>query len=82
MKLFIENFIEMMSVERAASLNTQSAYQRDLNDFYNFLSKKRTDFRLVNQQIIRSYISEINSVGIKSNTLDRKISSIRQFNNT
>jgi integrase/recombinase XerD len=79
MKLFIENFIEMMSVERAASLNTQSAYQRDLNDFYNFLSKKRTDFRLVNQQIIRSYISEINSIGIKSNTLARKISSIRQF---
>jgi len=79
MKVFIENFIEMMVVERAASLNTQVAYQKDLHDFYNFLLKKGTDFKKVDQQIIRLYINEINSKSIKSNTLARKISSIRQF---
>ena len=39
MKVFLENFIEMMAVERAASLNTQIAYKNDLSDFYNFSTR-------------------------------------------
>ena len=79
MKVFLENFIEMMAVERAASLNTQIAYKNDLSDFYNYLLKRGTDIKKVDQQTVRLYINEINSKNIKSNTLARKISSIRQF---
>ena len=79
MEVLLENFIEMMAVERAASLNTQIAYKNDLTDFYNFLLKRGTDIKKVDQKIIRLYINEINSKNIKSNTLARKISSIRQF---
>ncbi len=37
----LENFLEMLQVERGASANTVDAYRRDLLTLHNFLSKRR-----------------------------------------
>ena len=57
MNLLIENFLEMLSVERAASNNTLSAYKRDLMDFYDFLKKRKIEIKTVDSGIIREYLN-------------------------
>ena len=79
MNLLIENFLEMLSVERAASNNTLSAYKRDLMDFYDFLKKRKIEIKTVDSGIIREYLNKINTSGIMNSTSARKLSSLRQF---
>ena len=79
MKQYIENFIEMMAVERASSRNTQYAYSKDLQYFRKYLEGRKINFMRVDQEIIREYLKYINKNGIKNNTSARKLSSLRQF---
>ena len=79
MKQYIENFIEMMAVERASSRNTQYAYSKDLQYFCKYLEGRKINFMRVDQEIIREYLKYINKNGIKNNTSARKLSSLRQF---
>ena len=79
MKQYIENFIEMMAVERACSRNTQYAYSKDLYYFCKYLEGRKINFMGIDQEIIREYLKYINKNGIKNNTSARKLSSLRQF---
>ena len=79
MKHYIENFIEMMAVERASSHNTQYAYRKDLQYFCNYLEGRKIDFMRIDQETIREYLKYINKYDIKNNTSARKLSSLRQF---
>jgi len=79
MKQYIENFIEMMAVERASSRNTQYAYSKDLQYFCKYLEGRKINFMRVDQEIIREYLKYINKNAIKNNTSARKLSSLRQF---
>ena len=67
MKQYIENFIEMMAVERASSRNTQYAYSKDLQYFCKYLEGRKINFMRVDQEIIREYLKYINK---KSNHED------------
>lgn len=79
MKQYIENFIEMMAVERACSRNTQYAYSKDLYYFCKYLEDRKINFMGIDQEIIREYLKYINKNDIKNNTSARKLSSLRQF---
>ena len=79
MKQYIENFIEMMAVERACSRNTQYAYSKDLYYFCKYLEGRKINFMRIDQEIIREYLKYINKNDIKNNTSARKLSSLRQF---
>ena len=79
MKHYIENFIEMMAVERACSRNTQYAYSKDLYYFCKYLEGRKINFMRIDQEIIREYLKYINKNDIKNNTSARKLSSLRQF---
>ncbi len=79
MKQYIENFIEMMAVERACSRNTQYAYSKDLYYFCKYLEGRKINFMGIDQEIIREYLKYINKNDIKNNTSARKLSSLRQF---
>ena len=79
MRQYIENFIEMMAVERASSYNTQYAYRKDLQNFCNYIEGRKIDFMRIDQETIREYLKYINKYDIKNNTSARKLSSLRQF---
>lgn len=74
---FIENFLESMMAERAASLNTIEAYRRDLEGLEEFSTPKNiTELKLAD---LRSYIQYLQKQGYSAKSINRKISSIRQF---
>ena len=73
----IENFLETMAAERAASFNTIEAYRRDLEGLKEFIAEKELiELKLVD---LRGYIQHLQKQGYSSRSINRKISSVRQF---
>ena len=79
MSQLIENFIEMMSVERAASQNTLTSYKHDLTDLSHYFKRKKLSLEKVENTSLREYFREISKSGATSSTLARHMSTIRQF---
>ncbi len=75
----IENFLEMMSVERGCAKNTIEAYQRDLEDFAHFIGKKNISISKADRDIIIKYLERLNSIGKAKSTIARQLSAIKQF---
>jgi integrase/recombinase XerD len=73
----INNFLEMLSAERGASLNTISAYRLDLDSLAEFLGTK--DLTLVKLDDLRSYIRYLQKQAYSARSINRKISSMKQF---
>jgi integrase/recombinase XerD len=80
----IEDFLEMMAAERAASENTLNSYRSDLEDFaeniekYNSASEGKT-LLSVQTEGIRAYLKRLQKAQIASSTSARKLSSLRGF---
>jgi integrase/recombinase XerD len=70
----IENFFDMMSAERGASINTIAAYRRDLLDF-----SATGDMRHATRDDVRKYLALLSNSGIASSSQARKLSALRQF---
>jgi len=70
----IENFLDMMSAERGASINTIAAYRRDLLDF-----SASGDMRRAARDDVRKYLKSLSNSGIASSSQARKLSALRQF---
>lgn len=72
----IAAFLEMMSAERGASLNTLDAYRRDLSDASEFLGGS-----LVKAQSpdIAAYMADLKSRGMAPSTAARRLSAIKRF---
>ena len=79
MSQLIENFIEMMSVERAASLNTLTSYKNDLTNLSRYLNRKKILLENAENASMREYFREITKSGATSSSLARHMSTIRQF---
>jgi integrase/recombinase XerD len=68
----IEAFLDMMSAERGASINTIAAYRRDLLDF----AAKR-DLKRAARDDVKAYLASLASLAGSSQA--RKLSALRQF---
>src|SRR5690349_24481928 len=75
----IESFLEMMSAERGASINTLSAYRRDLLDFSVHLSTKAGSMRSATRDDIKAYLAFLSRSGVSGSTQARRLSGLRQF---
>ena len=75
----IESFLEMMSAERGASINTLSAYRRDLLDFSVHLSTKAGSMRSATRDDIKAYLAFLSRSGVSGSTQARRLSALRQF---
>ena len=73
----IENFIEMLLVERNASSNTISAYKSDLEYWQVFLKNKS----LVEADVsdVQQYLKSLYDGDLKPATRARRLSALRQF---
>jgi len=70
----IEAFLDMMSAERGAGLNTLAAYRRDLVDFAD-----HTDLAKAGREQVRTFLSGLSRSGAAASTQARKLSALRQF---
>lgn len=73
----IESFLEMMTAERGAALNTTESYARDLLDAASFLKAKSESFETVMPATLQAYLASLN--GFSPRTVARRLSSLRQF---
>jgi integrase/recombinase XerD len=74
-----EAFLEMMSVERAASPNTLSAYARDLTDAQGFLMSRGRDLADAEAQDVEAYFTALGARGLAAATAARRRAAVRQF---
>lgn len=74
---FLENFLEMLAAERGSSLNTLAAYKFDLENFIEFIHP--LSIEKVTLQDLRNYIQFLKKQDYSSRSINRKISSLKQF---
>jgi integrase/recombinase XerD len=72
-------FLDMIATERNASKNTLDAYRRDLDDYAEFLSGKKSEFSKADTQTIRNYLSALAKRELAAASVARKLSAIRQL---
>ena len=70
-----EAFLEMLAAERGASVNTLSAYRRDLDDFRSHTGRLAG----ASETELRRYLSSLAGRGFAATSQARKLSAIRQF---
>ena len=75
----VETFLDMMSAERGASINTLAAYRRDLLDFYGFLAGRGADATRATRDHIKHYLVSLSSSGAAGSSQARRLSALRQF---
>jgi integrase/recombinase XerD len=75
----IEAFLDMMSAERGASINTLSAYRRDLLDFSGFRAGKGGSAKSATRDDIKAYLAMLSKSGAAGSTQARRLSALRQF---
>jgi len=77
--IYIDRFLDMMSAERGAAENTLDSYGRDLDDFTNFMRRRKYPPEAAEVGQIRSYLRALSEAGIAASTSSRRLSTLRQF---
>ncbi|WP_176086293.1 site-specific tyrosine recombinase XerD [Martelella sp. HB161492] len=75
----VEAFIEMLSAERGAAVNTLEAYQRDLDDLRDFLTDRGVVLDKATSDDVLAYLSDMAKRGFAATSQARRLSAIRQF---
>lgn len=76
---WLDAFLEMMAVERAAAKNTLTAYGKDLADAQAFLAGRETDLAKAGPEQIEAYFAELGARGLSPATAARRRAAVRQF---
>ena len=71
---YIELFLEYLRSERNASKNTVQSYLLDLESFYNIVGHEE-----LTEQDIKNYLKTLDNEQLKTSTIKRKISTLKQF---
>jgi len=75
----IESFLDMMSAERGASINTLAAYRRDLLDFAGQRATRDGNAKSATRDDVKAYLSSLSRAGVSGSTQARRLSALRQF---
>ncbi|HGE72873.1 TPA: site-specific tyrosine recombinase XerD [Candidatus Poribacteria bacterium] len=77
----IQQFTEYLLVEKGLSYNTIISYQRDLEDFAEFVEKNFENMNIleIDHHHIVKYLAYLSEKGLSSSTLDRRMDSLRTF---
>lgn len=72
----VEAFLEMLSAERGAAVNTLQSYRRDLEDAAAFLKGKLGD---ADAAALRGYLGDLAARGFAPSSQARRLSALKQF---
>ncbi|HNY66675.1 MAG TPA: site-specific tyrosine recombinase XerD [Deltaproteobacteria bacterium] len=76
---YIDAFLEYLTVERSAPENTVSAYESDLRAFFAWMEERGKDPASLDPADIASFSSACRERRLKSTSISRKLSALRQF---
>jgi integrase/recombinase XerD len=74
---WVEAFLEMMAVERAAARNTLAAYEKDLVDASGFLAGRGRDLTDAGLEDIEAYFLDLGARGLSPATATRRRAAVR-----
>src|SRR5579863_458422 len=74
---WVEAFLEMMAVERAAARNTLAAYEKDLVDASTFLADRGRDLTDAGLEDIEAYFLDLGARGLSPATAARRRAAVR-----
>jgi len=79
--MLIEKFIDYLQIEKNYSLNTLSAYKKDLIEFKNFINENFDKYPIENAEYkaIRLWIVELVNKNLSNRSINRKVSSLKSF---
>lgn len=77
--LQVESFLEMMSAERGAAVNTLQSYERDLEDARSFLNERGVRLTEATPDDLRAYLGHLSRQGFAASSQARRLSALRQF---
>ena len=75
----IEYFLEMLSAERGAAINTLDSYARDLSFYSAHLKARRSSIDGASTDDIRSFLASSSKDGLAASSLARRLSAVRQL---
>ena len=75
----LNEFLNALKAEQDMSLQTITAYERDLKQFQSFLKIHTVPIQQITSEQIDCYLSYLYKQNQKSSTVSRKISSIKKF---
>ncbi|MDX1445063.1 tyrosine-type recombinase/integrase [Lishizhenia sp.] len=76
----LDNFLTYLVTEKRASEHTVIAYQKDLQDFFDFMAiNKLEELKEVNHQSVRGWMVALIEEGISNRSVNRKLSTLRTF---
>ena len=79
--MLIEKFIEYLQIEKNYSVNTLTAYKKDLMEFQAFIKDNYDKYVIenVDYKIIRSWIVILVNKNLSNRSINRKVSSLKSF---
>jgi integrase/recombinase XerD len=75
----LRSFLDSLYIEKGLSKNTVSSYRNDISSFSSWCDKEHLDRLKITDLNLNNYISNLFSIGLKSSSINRKISSIKHF---
>jgi integrase/recombinase XerD len=75
----LRSFLDSLYIEKGLSKNTVSSYKNDITSFSSWCDKEHLDRLKITDLNLNYYISNLFSIGLKSSSINRKISSIKHF---
>jgi integrase/recombinase XerD len=72
-------FLDHLQIERGLSVNSISAYRRDLVNFASYLSAKNLDFSAIEAEELTEYEISLKSAGLALSSVNRAISALKTF---
>ena len=79
--MLIEKFLDYLQLEKNYSLNTLSAYKRDLIQYNKFIIENNGNLKIekADYKVIRSWIISMVNSNISNRSINRKVSSLKSF---
>ncbi len=75
----VQSFIDHLTIERGLSLNSTSAYRRDLTKFGRFLAENSLDFEKLTEIEITNFEVWLKQAQLSINSINRNISALKSF---
>ncbi|MDA8815706.1 site-specific tyrosine recombinase XerD [Gammaproteobacteria bacterium] len=76
---FIDSFLDSLYIEKGLSNNTVSSYKNDIKSFFLWLDENSFNPLNINASDANNYVSKLFGDGLKSSSVNRKISAIKSF---
>lgn len=78
--MYLQEFIDYLSYQKRFSVHSITAYQKDLETFWEYVNKEGyTQLNEINHLVIRSWLVSMMESGIEARSVNRKISTLKTY---